>query len=213
MKDLILETIRVVPSLLWFGFLLFLIIRYGDQIVILITKISKVKLSWFEVEFIREELKKASEKNKPGSLPTRGEQVSLFKRSEFVKANKVVLNALWIDDFPSNNISESRILEEIGLKITIVPSSEEALVFIQTNRYDLILSDIKRNGDEIQGISFLKTLVEVHRIDIPTIFYTGSVIREKGVPPYAFAIASMPIELIHYCLDIMERNTKQLIIN
>lgn len=209
MKELTLETIRIIPSLLWFGFLLFLIFRYRHQIVILISKISKVKLPWFEVEFIREELKKASEKTKPGNIPTWGEQVSLFKRAEFVKANKVVLNALWIDDFPSNNISESRILEEIGLKITFVPSSEEALIFIQANRYDLILSDIERNGDNLQGISFLKTLVELYRIDIPTIFYTNSEKQKQGVPLHAFAIASMPIELIHFCLDIMERNANQ----
>jgi len=208
MKELVIETIRIIPSLLWLGFLLFFIIRYGDQMFIIITKISKVKLPWFEVEFIREELKKASEKTKPRNLPTRGEQISLLKRAEFVKANKVVLNALWIDDFPSNNISESRILEEIGLKITFVPSSEEALILIQTNRYDLILSDIDRNGDKLQGISFLKTLVEVHRFDIPTIFYTSENKQIEGVPIHAFAIASRPIELIHYCLDIMERNTK-----
>ncbi len=209
MKELILETIKIIPNFIWFGLLFFLILRYDDEIRKLISRISKVKLPGVTIEIIRDELMK-TEKIKIGSLPTREEQVSLIKRVEFVKSNLVVLKVLWIDNRPSNNISESRILEEIGLKVTFVPSSEEALNFIQANNFDLIISDITRNDVELEGISFLKTLVEYHHNNIPTIFYTSFDKSDKknGVPPYAFAITSKPIELIHYCLDIMERNAK-----
>jgi len=173
----------------------------------LIPRIKKAKILGVEFE-ITEELKKASEKSKVPKLISNTEESSLVNRIEFVKSNKIVLKALWVDDNPSNNYIETKILEEIGIKITTVTTSEEALRLLQFNNFHLILSDILRYNDESQGKRFIIELNEIYKIQLPTIFYTSFDDKSQGTPPYAFAICDQPVDLVSYCLDIMERNIK-----
>lgn len=207
MEKIIIEIIKILPSLIGLIILIVIFIKYKGLIKTLIPKITKAKFLGFEVE-LKEELKKATEKAKNPKFLSHTEETSLMKRIEFVRANKIILKAIWIDDYPFNNRSESIILEEIGIRITSAATSEEASRLIQFNNYQLILSDIFRGNDPEEGIKFIKRLNEENNIVIPTILYTGYVEKWRGTPAYAFGICDSPSDLINYCLDIMERNIK-----
>jgi len=129
---------------------------------------------------------------------------ALFERMTYIKGKNLKIQAIWIDDFPSNNIYESKILNSIGLEIDYARSSEEGYRMIEEKDYAIILSDIGRDGYSDEGLRFHKRLLD-ENIDIPLIFYVGFVDRSKGVPPYAFGIADLPNQLIHLVMDIMER--------
>jgi len=113
-------------------------------------------------------------------------------------------NAIWIDDNPSNNYYESKILKAIGVDIEIAKSSMDALSLLKKNQYNLILSDVGRNDNKNEGYEFHLKLIK-EKIDIPLIFYTGFVDRSKGAPPYAFGIAYLPNELLHLFADVVQR--------
>ncbi len=129
---------------------------------------------------------------------------ALFERIAYVKEKKIKIQALWVDDFPSNILYERNLLELIGLEISFVKSSDEAARLLTEHKFELMLSDISRNGKYDEGQSFHQKLVE-EGIDLPTIFYTRKVDRSRGVPPFAFGIADLPNDLIHLVLDVIER--------
>lgn len=129
---------------------------------------------------------------------------ALYERLSFIKEKGGKFNAIWIDDSPRNNYYESKILKLIGFEIAIAESSEDAFFLLMKNKYDLILSDVERNGNKYEGYEFHLKLIR-QNIDIPLIFYTGFVDRSKGVPPYAFGIAYLPNELLHLVVDVIQR--------
>lgn len=157
----------------------------------------------FEIyEDIEKELEKSLE-SKKAKLPSKI-KYALFERIAYVKDKEIRFKVIWIDDYPSNNLYESLILKSIGIEIDYAKSSEEALEMIKSKDYNLIISDISRNGKDDAGLVFYKGLVN-RNIKIPIIFYVGNVDRNKGVPPRAFGIADLPNELIHLVLDVIER--------
>ncbi len=130
---------------------------------------------------------------------------ALYDRMSNFKEKKININLLWIDENPDFIQYESDLIKSLGIHIDFATSSSQALESIHTNQYQIILSDISRNNQSGEGFRFHKELID-KGIDIPYIFYTAFVKREKGVPPYAFGIAALPNELLHLILDILARN-------
>jgi CheY-like chemotaxis protein len=111
---------------------------------------------------------------------------------------------LWVDDQPANNVNEIRVLEEFGIRIDQVRSTTEALNRLVGRSFDLILSDMDRDGDGNAGMELLRAL-RSSGCPIPLIFYVGIVDPTRGVPLGAFGIADQPEPLIHLVLDVLER--------
>jgi CheY-like chemotaxis protein len=111
-------------------------------------------------------------------------------------------SVLWVDDVPDNNKYEALALRTFGVHVDQTPSSEGALAKLEARPYDLILSDIERDGLEDAGIRFLKQL-RAEGNQTPVVFYIGKVDRSRGVPPGAFGIADMPEPLFHLVLDVL----------
>jgi CheY-like chemotaxis protein len=111
---------------------------------------------------------------------------------------------LWVDDHPGNNLNEVRVLEEFGIRIDHVRSTTEALNRLLGRSFDLILSDIDRDGNNNAGTEFLSAL-RTSGCPIPLVFYVGKVDPTRGVPAGAFGIAHQPEPLIHLVLDALER--------
>ncbi len=152
---------------------------------------------------IDKELDKATENSDFTSRIRR--KNALYERLSHIKEKGKSIKAIWIDDNPKNNYKESRILKAIGVNIEIAKSSAKALVLLKNNKYDLILSDVNRDGNENEGYEFHLNLIK-NKIDIPLIFYTRFVDRSKGVPPYAFGITHLPNKLLHLVADVIQRN-------
>ena len=99
---------------------------------------------------------------------------------------------------------EKEILLNIGINFDTAWNSEQAWYQINNSEYDLIISDILRNGDPKAGLDFLDRIVK-NGFNIPFIFFIADVKPELGTPPYAFGITNLVAELLHYVMDIIER--------
>jgi CheY-like chemotaxis protein len=85
-----------------------------------------------------------------------------------------------------------------------VQSTETAVECLESEAFDLILSDISRCGSNRHGLDALPRL-RAASPGTPVVFYIGRVAREAGVPPGAFGITDHPGELLHLVMDALER--------
>jgi CheY-like chemotaxis protein len=120
---------------------------------------------------------------------------------------------LWVDDTPSNDRNESRMLRSFGCMITFAVTTDEALRALrsgaeQLQPFQIILSDIRRDlpGLEPQaaGLAMLPrlTAADFHQ---PVIFYVSHMIPDAGVPAGAFGITNRPDQLLHLVMDALSR--------
>ncbi|MDI4667631.1 response regulator [Pseudoalteromonas shioyasakiensis] len=73
-----------------------------------------------------------------------------------------VSSILWVDDRPKNNAFLIANIEEMGVSVKTVKSSEEALNIFRPGRYDRIISDMGRPEGDYAGIELVK---EIRAID------------------------------------------------
>jgi CheY-like chemotaxis protein len=119
---------------------------------------------------------------------------------------------LWVDDRPSNNRNEARMLRSFGTLITFAATTEEALHALRTgveqhHPFDLILSDMSRDlptPDTTAGLAMLLRLGEAgfHQ---PVIFYVGRPAPGMGVPAGAFGLTNRPDLLLQVTIDALSR--------
>ncbi len=128
----------------------------------------------------------------------------LVQRLTTVKNKQLKIKGLWIDDtFPNPNYL--KLFSSTGVEFETANNSDLGLEMIKRNNYELIISDIARKGNPNEGLDFHKKLIK-SGYRIPTIFFIGNFNPEFGTPPYAFGVTNLLSELIHYVLDIIERN-------
>jgi CheY-like chemotaxis protein len=103
----------------------------------------------------------------------------------------------WVDDCPSNNRNESRMLRSFGTQITFACTTDEAADAIRDAHtrlrpFRVVLSDISRTllppGNPRAGLDMLTTF-GAEAIHIPVIFYVGQPKPEAATPVGAFGIA------------------------
>ncbi len=174
-----------------------------DAILSLIDEIKQAPEKYSEFGKAENQLDQSVREKGKAELPTDIKD-ALFERIAYIKEKKLRINALWVDDIPSNNQYESKVLSTLGLVIDFAQTSDEAGQMISSKKYELVLSNISRNDVDEEGLLFHKKLLG-KGIDIPMIFYIGHVDRNRGVPAFAFGIADMPNDLIHLVLDVIER--------
>lgn len=119
---------------------------------------------------------------------------------------------LWVDDCPSNNRNEARMLRSFGALITCACTTEEALAALrdadtQKQPFHMIISDIARNyptPNPRAGVDMLPLLAPAGHHE-PVVFYIGRLNVSAGVPPGAFGITDRPDELLNLTLDALVR--------
>ena len=111
---------------------------------------------------------------------------------------------LWIDDEPAGNKWERATLEALVVEVTAARSTIEALKRLSADPFDLILSDIKREGIPDEGVTALPRLRQV-ALATPVVIYVGRVERERGTPAGASGLTNRADELLHLVLDVLER--------
>jgi CheY-like chemotaxis protein len=119
---------------------------------------------------------------------------------------------LWVDDRPSNNRNEARMLRSFGALITFAATTEEALRALQTGAeqhqtFDIIISDINRDLPKSDPNAGLAMLPAVHKAGFhqPIIFYVGRPEPGAGVPPGAFGLTNRPDQLLQLTIDALSR--------
>ncbi len=100
----------------------------------------------------------------------------------------------WVDDLPENNHSECRLLMALGADVLQLRSTQEGLAALAQGPWDLVLSDMARDGIADAGLQMLRHLP---RGSPPVVYYVGRANKSRPVPRGAFGIADRPQPLLH----------------
>jgi CheY-like chemotaxis protein len=208
---IVIELIRIIPSLVWFCLIvIILLVFYRPVRDDLLPNLAGLKVAGVELSFVKDSMNaalKLAEKS-----PQWNVKVSSIDQQRALKRVKGHLNIfknarmLWIDDHPENNLNERNMFRQLKVEIDMARSTEEALDILKIGKYDIIISDIARNGEATAGLTLLKRLQkEKESQRTPVIFYVGVFEPKRGIPPLAFGITNRPDELLHLTLDALER--------
>ena len=185
-------------TLVWPAALLFLIARFEGPILGVLDRLSKITVKAGETETTLEIEKKASTvgalvgaatavsvQTKTGDAfaaatgaPSAGTILeSASKSSSIVRQATIAKfagrNILWVDDRPANNRFLIEAFGELQINVETALSTDEALQHLERERFDVIISDMGRPGDDRAGYTLLRALAE--RSDTtPVIIYAGS---------------------------------------
>ena len=126
----------------------------------------------------------------------------VLRRAQIVGEALEGSRVLWVDDNPAGNSWEYACLTALGCRVRTVESTRTALDCLRIEPYDLVLSDIARAERNDEGLRSLPAIREAAP-GVLVIFYIMAL--KGGVPSGAFGITNHPDELLHLCMDAMER--------
>lgn len=98
----------------------------------------------------------------------KNQESSPLQKSEPAKS---IGRLLWVDDHPDNNLTEKAYLEGYDITVYQVTSSEDALTSLALYQYDVVVSDMGRNGEVLAGLNLLKAMRE-NNDKTPFLLYT-----------------------------------------
>ncbi len=215
-----LTVIERLPALVITLTVLLVLALNWKRLTAMLDRLSSFKAMGFEVELsARSEIQKAlssSDKELRVQTTVSGEKKKIhiseddetraLKRA--ASASEIVnnRNILWLDDMPSNNLHEVRLLQLIGLHVAQVESNEEAMnhLLAADPKFQVVISDIGRPDGQPTGTDFLEDCLRAD-IEVPIIFYISEIDPRIPMPMGAFGVTNRPDELLHLVLDALER--------
>jgi hypothetical protein len=111
---------------------------------------------------------------------------------------------LWVDDTPDGNTPERKVFRSLGIMIDLASTSDEGVDALGRADYDLIISNMSREGRSDEGKRFLADIRAAGRPE-PVVFYVMDLDPSRGTPGDAVGITDRPDELVHLVLDGLER--------
>lgn len=193
------DILDLAPHVFWAAVALIIFFIIGpSRIRDAFTKVNKIGLAGFEVEFKSEidAAAKARNVDLPPQLRDR-----LARRLEHRRALISGARILWIDDYPSNNQIEIGLLRNFGALVDLAHSNQDAREQLKNAVYDVVLSDIARDNDDEDGRDIVPDVKDAV-LTPPLIFYVG---KERAIPEGAFGLTIRLDELLHLILDALER--------
>jgi CheY-like chemotaxis protein len=96
------------------------------------------------VDALIEQRKSAYPNLPPPSLP--------FAQAALARAARVLpaltgAQVLWVDSHPDNNALEIQVLRNLGITVKVAVSTQQALNDLQSQAFDLVISNMRRPGD------------------------------------------------------------------
>jgi eukaryotic-like serine/threonine-protein kinase len=129
---------------------------------------------------------------------------SALRRAQRAQGAASGARILWVDDRPEGNRYEILLLESLGIEVVTATSTREAQQKIETERWDLVLSDLNREQNPTEGLQLLHWLREQGR-RLPVVYYTMPPTALPERPPGSFGMTTQPDELVHLVFDVLER--------
>ncbi|MFE7894806.1 response regulator [Streptomyces sp. NPDC057412] len=198
-----IKLIGTVPAVLWVLFAAAVYFTLKETIVQrMMPRVTAFRALGFEVELAGELLDRAQEESKtPVTATARRTALGRLEHAaDVLRGGRI----LWVDDHPQGNVPLVELFRATGMHVDVTVSTEEAASLFRRKSYDIIVSDIERDGDRQAGIKMLR-LLEQNDVDVPVLIYTGHFDPEKGVDHRIFAATTAPAELVNYVIDLMER--------
>lgn len=110
---------------------------------------------------------------------------------------------LWVDDHPESYAWERELFRSLGVVIVSVEATDSALACVEKESFDLVLSDIQRDREPMDGIEGARQINAI-KPHLPIVFYVGDLTSNR-IPEPAMGITNEPNELLHLVLDRLER--------
>ena len=193
----------VPPALPWLFLILLLVLIGPDSLRGLLKRVTGFGIAGLSLQ-LKDEVKElagaalAKGKALPGLNSSRLSR-RLENSAEVFRGARI----LWVDDAPLNNVGEIDLMEQLGARVSIRKSTAEAQEALSRRRYDLILSDMTRDGDPTAGLALLPLSATAK---LQVIFYVGEV--KGAVPDGAFGITDRFDNLFHLVIDALERRRR-----
>ncbi len=168
---------------------------------ILIPKLNEFKAFGIEAKFIKEELENAARKD-PEIKEAALDQVT--RRAQRITSIIQGARLLLVNDIPQEMIGVQRILRSLGIMIDVARNTKSALNMLANAHYDVIISDMNRDGIPDEGLRFLNETIR-RGVSRPTIFTVANFDPSRGVPAYAFGITNRVDEMLNLVFDVLER--------
>lgn len=202
-SELMVELVRLIPSVLWILFVAILIgIFYRPIRYELLPRMSGFSAFGVEVTLIREELDRAIEDQEV--QVSKNDRVQVLRRAQRVASVLRGAQVLWVDDNPDNNNYERGVLQSLGIVVDLARSTDKALAMLRSKKYDAVISDMERDGVEDEGQRFVSKMLE-QELYRWTTFYVAGFDPSRGVPSYVHGMTNRPDHLLHNVMDILER--------
>ncbi len=199
------EVIRILPSVLWFLLVTFVVARFYRQIKEqVLPRLSGIEFGGVKLSLVEASIDAAIELGtSTHSWKVDVTDTQKKRAMDRVKVHWRVFQKatfLWLDDHPENNINERKLFRKLGVTIDIATTNQEALELAVRGDHDLIISDIGRDQQDETGLDFLEQL-QKKGVPTPLIFYVGT--AKPGVPPGAFGLTALPTELLELTMDVL----------
>jgi len=162
----------------------------------LLSRITKVGILGVEIQ-LRSEIKRAA-RAREMPIPQRRME-HLIRRLARSKHLLHCTRILWVDDQPLGNVAEMELLRSLCVSIDLAMSSDDARDRLNAGVYDLVLSDMTRDGSR-SGEALIPD-VQSSPLKPPIIFYVRA---EMSKPEGAFGLTQAPDKLFELILDALE---------
>ncbi|MEV4159147.1 response regulator [Nonomuraea dietziae] len=163
-----------------------------------------VEVELTETERLLTKAVESSDQDETGPLVSRADRQAVIRRLDhaavYLKGGRI----LWVDDLPEGNSHLIALFRQLGMVVDEVTSTDDALVHIDRNGYDLVISDIHRETDGQAGIKMLHAF-RARGISLPVIIHAARFNPTLGVDPMIFGGTNRVDDVVHYVIDVMER--------
>lgn len=216
MEGEVSKILAALPPILWVllaGYLLYLL---RDTLPGAVGRLGSLEAFGLKLSMSAQAMNAAIEMGRtreggPLNVP-QGERDRVLARANRDRARLDGAEILWVDDKPSNNRNESRMLRAFGALITFASSTEEAIAACrrageQSQPFHLILSDVDRSPPDSErdaGIRMTDQL-RAEGILLAVIFYVTRVDPGRTPPAGSFGITNRPDQLLELVLDALAR--------
>ena len=118
------------------------------------------------------------------------------------------IEALWVDDYPANNLNESLVISnQFGVRFSTATDTDEAIAKLTANpnRFAFAITDMARGFDRSAGLTLIRRIHEAG-INLPTIIYAASTNEEREADAKrvgAIAITNSPSRLLQLVSDVV----------
>ena len=202
-SEITTELIKIVPTVLWILLIVGIIFAfYGPIKQQLIPYISTVNIFGVEASFVRRQLDQVAQTGTPAGSPEERSQVA--RRAQRLSTIVEGAQVLIVNDNPRDMLTFEQILRNLGMQVDVARTTEGALENMDGRIYDVVISDMERNGVPDAGQRFLEEALR-RATNRPTIFGIREFDPSRGVPPYAFGITNRTDELLNLVFDVLER--------
>ena len=195
------ELLPLAPHLFWAIVALVALVMIGPtNIRALLPRITKVGILGIEIQ-LRSDIKRAA-RAREIPIPRRRME-HLIRRLARSRQLLHCARILWVDDRPLGNVAEMELLRSLCVSIDLAPSSEDARERLSAGVYDLVLSDMMREGPR-SGEALIPD-VQSSPLKPPIIFYVRA---EMPTPEGAYGLTQAPDKLFELILDALEERRR-----